>query len=543
MIELLIGLQSLASAQDDGSDPPVVEVAQCVVSVRVGADGVPIEAGVLSCEGEIADVEQTVVDHALDMRFDPASEERMLELDLEVALSDGPDRSAPPEVVPPQPLELPEPEIHELGPGLTAWHVRVPSVRKVAVHLVFGGGLVELVGSPTQGGRAMGWMVDVATEDRSAADLSRFKDMNEIELWSRIGLHDGAVSLVVPKSNLALGLDLQREVLRQPGFPNKDLKRYLEDQRLYYTVEAPSSQGRVASQTLAYAWFPADHPYGTRPDLAELKQIKSGPLENLYHLWTTSVPIRVVVVGDIDFSEVEGPLTRMLQGLGADVPAARGVPVTPSGPRVLAVHMPGQSQVAVRLRTEAPPEIHEDHVAMIATNWILGGHFLSRLNQVLREEKGYTYGSGSRYRSGLTWGTTTVSVDVDAENLAETLTVINEQIDALAADGVTADEIEAARRGLVQEWNTTMQTADSAASMYLTALEEGRTMAELHAQRVALGELVPADAARVASTWMASTEARTWVFVGDRAKMEPELAEAGLTAEWLDPHGAVLGDL
>lgn len=514
---------------------------ECMVTLRVSPEGIPSAVAVEGCDEPHAAAAEEA---ALRWRFQPFElGEGEDEAVFQTPMFDlGPLRTVPPAVVPPTPLELPEPEIYTLSPGVEVWHVRVPSVRKVAVHVVLREGLVELVGTPNQTARAAGWMVDAAAGPHSASELSLLKDLHEVDLWSRIGMHDGSVSLVAPREELELGLELQRLVLREPTFPKKDLKRYLRDQQLFYTVSAPASQARVASYAMAHAWFPADHPYGARPDLAELKRIRPGTLSNLYDAWLSSVPITAVVVGDLSFEEIEAPLAEMLQGLGVDRPPAAALAVPDPRPRVLAVDMPGQSQVAVRLRTPAPPEAHEDSVGMQAIQWILGGHFLSRMNRVLREERGYTYGSGASYRSGPTWGSLTFSVDVGSENLADTVTVIQEQIDAVLEQGVEAEELEAARRSFVQEWNTTRQTAGQAARLYLTALEEGVSIETMRSRRESLASLTAEDAIRVGQAWMGPDAPRIWVFVGDRAKMEPQLAELGLEAEWIDPDRAVLGN-
>lgn len=454
----------------------------------------------------------------------------------------GPDRSRAPEVLPPEVLSLPEPTVHPLGPGVVAWHVRVPQVRKVVVQVIPDRGLVELLGRPTQEGRATGWMADVAAGPYGAAALSELRDLNEIELSSSIGLHDGKIALSVPKDQLPLGLELQSLVLRQPTWPKKDLARYLRDQQLWYTVEGPTSQAALANSALAFAWFPADHPYGARPDLTELKGVKPKGLDALYDRWLRESPITAVVVGDVAWEEVEAPLKAALTGLGREgTPAAMLEVALPAGRKVVGVDLKGQAQVAVRLRMPAPPRGHEDRVPMIAANWVLGGHFLSRLNKILREEKGYTYGSGSAYNNGDTWGAVTVQVDVKAENLADTLAVIDAELARLCADGVTVEELDMARRSLVADWNNAFQTADSAVQPYLWALEEQRTIGEMRALRTALADLTPERVAAAATTWLGPDQPRVTVLVGDREALSPVVEGLGQPTTWVDPASAILG--
>ncbi|MBX2797090.1 MAG: insulinase family protein [Myxococcales bacterium] len=564
MTAVLLALGSLAVASDlevvssvdpvwpDDADPALGRVL-CNVEAVVRPDGVVEQVMPGPCDGVeepalLRSFGQAMVDAYRTWTFSPfeASDDGTEliygEMGVEFVPEGMPRRSVPPEVPAPDPLQLPEPVVHELGPGQTVWHVRVPGVRKVVVNVLFRGGMVELHGSPTELGRAMGWVLDSAGGEYSAAELSVAKDLSETELWSSIGVHDGSVELVVPKTELTRGLQLMGAVLRDPSFPRKDLKRYLQDRREFYEVTGPASQEEVADSAVAYGWFASDHPYGARPAPSTLSAIRRSSLGETYEVWRSTVPLTVLVVGDVSMAELERPLGDLLSGFGTAGTVPKGLPVTAPQRRVLAVNMPGQEQVAIRLRTPAPSEGHEDRVAMRAGQWVLGGHFLSRLNRVLREERGFTYGSRARYNKGRTWGSFTVSVSVAAENVSETVDVIRNEITALAMEGATPEELQAAQRSLVQEWNTTLQTAETAADRYVEALRAEESMSDVRERQTALGILSSREVADVASEWLVPEEGRVWVFVGDRARMEAELAEAGLRPEWLSPKQTVLGN-
>ncbi|MEQ1503717.1 MAG: insulinase family protein [Myxococcota bacterium] len=450
----------------------------------------------------------------------------------DVAAPLGPDRTGPPTVAAPEVLTLPEPEVHPISPGVTALYVRAPGARKVAVQVVVRRGLVELEQNPTQLGRAIGAMADAAAGDLTGAELSSQRDLIEAELWSSIRLHEGEVSLLIPADDLGKGLDLQRLIVEAPSFPKKDLKRYVTDQRLFYTVNGPASQANVAASALAFAWFPPDHPYGVRPNLAELDQVKTKALVSRWRGWLTSSPITVLVVGDIDWSTIEPQVRALTAGLGAEAPVGRALPVTaPSATKVVGVDMPGQAQVAVRIRFAAPPRDDADNAAMTATNFLLGGHFLSRLNRNLREDKGFTYGAGSSYNYGETWGSVTVQVDVKREDVAATVTEIRKELGRLCTEPVPPEELDAMRRSLDADWNNTFTTADVAAGLYRRALAADWTIAHVKERLVAIDGVTPAGEDRPG----------VWVFVGDRKAVEPALGTVGLEAGWTDPAAAILG--
>jgi zinc protease len=461
-----------------------------------------------------------------------------------VAAPAGPDRSGPPSVLPPTLMDLPEPEVHALAPGVEAWYVRAPGVRKVAVHVVLRQGHVELSGVPTQLSRAVGGLADAAAGELTSAELSTERDLNEIELWSTAGLHEVEVGLLVPAEKLARGLQLEALVLREPVFPRREARRWVLDQELYYTVSGPASQQSVAGAALAFAWFPPDHPYGARPDLTELADVKPRHLRDTWTEWLRAAPMTVVVVGDVEWSAVEGPVKGLVDALGRDTTHGVSLEVPPPArSRIVAVDMPGQEQVAIQARLEAPTTESPELPSMIATNFVLGGTFLSRLNRNLREEKGFTYGAGSRYRVDRRWGNLSIAVDVKPENVAETVREIEAELARLVAEPVTAEELDGARRSLAADWNRTFETADRAMGLYRRALSQDRTVAELRAPYAALQDLTPADLQRVSATWFAAERPRVWVVVGPRKTLEPQLAQLGIPVQWTEPDRAILGML
>ncbi|MCB9687823.1 MAG: insulinase family protein [Alphaproteobacteria bacterium] len=456
----------------------------------------------------------------------------------------GPDRSHPPEVAPPPVLELPEPEVHALHPGVQAWYVRVPGVRKVSVEVVFDRGMVELSHKPDMVGRATGWLADAAGGDMDGAAFSAAEDLREIDVWSDLGQHDGTVGMTAPREELTEGLRLMSLVLREPGFPKQEVKRWVLDQRQFYLIDAPSSQGILANSGLGYGWFEPGHPYGARPQLAELDGVKDKALDAMWGRLLHEAPATVIVVGDVAWGDVEPALISMTEGIGTEGPATNELLFDPpTETRVLAVDLPGQAQSAVRARIAAPTRGDEDSPAMVVANWVYGGHFQSRLNSNLREEKGWTYGSRSSYSAQETFGHVTISVDVQGPNTGATIGEIEKELARMVAEPVTEEELEAAHRSLVADWNRFLETADSAAGLYSFALDHHETAASLRERQervyAATGEQVQAVSAR----WLAADRPRLWVVVGDRKTIEPQLTEMGLPVHWVAPADMALGKL
>jgi predicted Zn-dependent peptidase len=453
----------------------------------------------------------------------------------------GPVRVSPPAVRPSAWLEQAEPVEYALSDGARALYVHVPGVRKVEVTLVLHQGTVELGGeSPLTKG--LGNYSDLATTTRSAQDLELLGDLNDILAYSYIGHHDGGFGLTVPLEELALGIEVLADVVHNPAYPKADIARELREQRMYLAAYGPASLRSASWAAVAKAWTPADHPYGARPDLDALKKIKSTDLLALHQRWLTTSAATVLVVGDVPWETVQPMVKTLVDGVGveAELPKHAGPPAH-EGTRVIGVDMPGQRQAGIRLRFAGPEHGHADRAAFYQANWVFGGHFLSRLNANLREDKGFTYGSRSSYVDLQALGQVSVSVDVKVENTGAAITEIEAEIGRLVSDGVTAVELDMARQDAVSSWNGTRETAGSADRFYSQLLSDRESVADARAAGAAL-EAVDSEGAQGAmNRWMGPDAARLWVVAGDRKQLEAQLDALGWTVEWITPEQAILG--
>jgi len=451
-----------------------------------------------------------------------------------------PDRTAPPEVLPAEWLDLDSPVEHDLGPGRTALYVRIPGVRKVHVRVAIHRGGYELDGGLTPRVDGMGGLQDVATAQHDAASLEILQDVQDMRVSSWMAHHAGGVDLAVPREQLALGLETLREVLWEPAYPRKDLKRHLRNLRVFYEVSGPASLRMVSGSALFHGWVPADHPYGLRPEVDA--KLSSEDLVALQRAWRTSGPVTALVVGDVSWEDVEPLLREALDGLGAPVDRAEDLAFSPpTEGRVVAIDMPGQMQSALRARYAAPVARDPDRVAFETMNWAFGGHFLSRLNANLREDKGFTYGARSSYSPDQKDGSFSISVDVKSENTAAAILEIEHELNRLRASGITAAELDMARQAAVSDWNGTRETAGSASWRYERMLLDRETLEEVQGRGRSIDALTPEDAQRVAETWLGEDAPCLWVVAGDREAIGPQLESLGWTVEWITPQQAILG--
>ena len=289
-----------------------------------------------------------------------------------------------------------------------------------------------------------------------------------------VGYSSTQLYLDVPVAHLAEALPLLAEVVRTPELTDADVER----ERGLHLAQI--------EQQLANGSYRADHALRTALFDARFRtaRMKSGEPATLQSVTGSDVrafharhygpgSATLVLAGDLP-----GDLRPLVEAaFGSWVGASAAVShETPTGRgRVLRlVDRPGAVQADIRLgrvtidRTD--PRWADFQLAVHA----LGGAFLSRLNAVLREEKGYTYGVHAVNVPLRNGGYTSVQGSFRNEVVADAVGLFGPLLD-VAATPLTADEIDSARAYLVGVQPLQYATASGVCNGVLTLLGAGLT--------------------------------------------------------------------
>ena len=193
------------------------------------------------------------------------------------------------------------------------------------------------------------------------------------------------------------------------------------------------------------------------------------------------------------------------------------------------VDKPGAVQSVISVGRRWVDRSDARYFATLLGNRILGGDFLSRLNQNLRERNGFTYGAGSRFqfrRNGSVWGVSTqVRGDATAPALKETLG----ELDGLAAGKpFTEEEIASAVGSEAKSFPETFESPGSIASILDEMAEFDLPLDYIDTFLEKL-QSTGADSIRKALAEVVDPKDRVTLIVGDRATVEPKLKELGYT--------------
>lgn len=468
------------------------------------------------------------------------AQEAPSEASEEVVESAGPDRSGAPAVADPVALDLADLEVHELASGLEVHHIRIPRMRKVSVDLTWWKGSLELGKENRNAADLLNEMWGLSSEKYDPQALSQLEDKHDMVVVGSLSKSSASVTLNVPLDDLDIGLDLMADVALHPTFPKRDVKVDQDETLRWYHSEGPNSPGAVAWAALDAAWFPADHPYGWRPDPVGYASVKAKSLPALHEQIVGFGPATIVVVGDLDYSAIAPKLEARFGHLVGDGERAEPLEVkAPTQDRVIAIDIPSSEQALIRMRMAAPHRSHEDLLPLRASSWALGGHFLARFNKNLREDKGWTYGVRAGASASRTYGTFGVSVDVPADKLSAAVTELEHELTRVVDEGIETDELDAWWRGAMKGFNDTRGTLDSAEAFYQNLHYYEERVADRVEQLDGIRAVTIDEAKAAAGRWLSDDQPRVWIVAGPRDALEKGFDDLDWKVEWVTPTDAI----
>ncbi|MFD6325222.1 M16 family metallopeptidase [Streptomyces sp. NPDC058442] len=447
-----------------------------------------------------------------------------------------------------KPWAFPAPERTTLGNGLTVLRCHRPGQQIVAVEVLLDAPLEAepdgLDGVGTIMARAFSEGTDKHSAEEFAAELERCGAT--LDAYAD---HPGVrLSLEVPASRLAKGLGLLADALRAPAFADSEVERLVRN-RLDEIPHELANPSRRAAKELSKELFPATSRMsrprqGTEETVAG---IDSSAVRAFHEKHVRPATATAVVVGDltgVDLDELLGDTLGSWTGSAAE---ARPVPpiVADDTGRVVIVDRPGAVQTQLLIGRVGADRHDRVWPAQVLGTYCLGGTLTSRLDRVLREEKGYTYGvrsfgqvlrSAPPSSSGGATGAAMLAISgsVDTPNTGPALEDLWTVLRTLAAEGLTDAERDVAVQNLVGVAPLKYETASAVAGTLADQVEQHLAddyQAELY-RRLATTGTVEATAAVVNAF---PVDRLVTVLVGDAAQIKAPVEALGIGAVTVVP--------
>jgi predicted Zn-dependent peptidase len=427
-------------------------------------------------------------------------------------------------------LTFPAVETATLSNGIEVRLARRTSVPKVSLALTFEAGSAA---DPVGRYGVHETMIDMLSEGtttRSAEEIAIEQESLGASLSVSAGAEVTTASLTALSPNLTPSLALLADVVRNPAFAGDAMER-VRSQRLAAVAEELSTPGSLANRAFAATVFGDDHPYAhasSAGDAATIASLTVADLAADHASWIRPETASITAVGDVTMAELVAALEATFgdwRGPGTPVPTRNVTQPAPApAPRVVMVDRPNSPSSFLIIGRVLPlsgptPGLE----ALDLANEVIGDGFLSRLNNDLRETRGWTYG----IRSGISQAegprTLSVQTQVQADRTADSIRVILDQMSAFPGTRpVDAVEYQRVTDGNVRNMPNRFETNGQVLGALLSNQRNGRDDRYQASLPEVYRAITQADINAAASAYL-QPEDLTVVIVGDRAAIQDQL--------------------
>jgi zinc protease len=432
-----------------------------------------------------------------------------------------------PAVAAPGRWSFPEPVLSTLGNGIELVCFDLPGQHVVSAHLVLdtplNGEDRDLEGVTTIAARTF----DEGTQAHPGEEFAELLETEGAGFGIEVSLSGFQAVLDVPASHLERAFELFSEAITAPQITDADVARHVQI-RLAQIEQAYANSAQLASMVFRESVFdPASRASRMSGGEADSVARVDGAAARRFHAEQVGpAGASLVLAGDFGGVDPHALAERWFGGWSNDAQVRTAHEQTAPGPRRhVVLHRPGAVQADVRFGGYSIDRTDPRWPAASVATYAMGGAFLSRLNAVLREDKGYTYGvrmSLTPLRAGGSFaigGSFRTDVVADAVRLAGELADVTDR--PFTAEEVT-DAVTYTTGISPLRYATADGVADQAAVNRLVGLGDDyvtRNLAELR-------EVTP-EAATQAYTSLVDVDALTLVVVGDADVIADPLRELG----------------
>ncbi len=336
-------------------------------------------------------------------------------------------------------------------------------------------------------------LLNKGTDARTALDIADAADHIGANLSAGAGDDWTNVILGVVTSQLDAGLELLGDIVVNPSFPDEEIDLYRQQAVTNLQVQL-GSPGFLANREFQQAVY-GRHPYGLLPTPESIERIRRSDLIAFHLRHYKPTNSLVVVAGDVTTDDIEA---RLNQALADWEPGPSRPPTYFDIPareekEIILVHRPESVQSTIVVGQSAMKGDHEDWMPLNLGSRVLGGSSTGRLFQVLREDRGWTYGSYASAVRKRDLGYFLANAEVRSEVTDSALAELLNQVELIRSEPVPDDELTDVQDYLIGSFPRTIETPQAIANQVATYRLRGRSTEELEAYRDRVAEVAPED--------------------------------------------------
>ena len=312
-------------------------------------------------------------------------------------------------------------------------------------------------------------MLTNGTKNRPAVEISTATEslgasINATAQWDKAYI--GATSLakyIVPV------LDIMEDCFLNAAFSDDEIERQRNIHLAAIREEQSEPQflAKYAFNTGMYRNHPFGHPVaGTIKSISSLKRKE---ILQWYRDRIISGPLSVFISGNIENCGIDDKMNHILKNISSKRNIDEMIPTSHAGKTSSYImNKAGAVQTTLRVGMKTIDVGDKNFIPLQMANVVLGGYFQSRLNQVLRQEKGYTYGVYSSIITRRAGSELSIGCDINEGATNESVRIIFDELDRMKTEIIPSDEFNKAKQYFLGSFARRLETPQQVITLLQT---------------------------------------------------------------------------
>ena len=354
-----------------------------------------------------------------------------------------------PPVFPLEKVVIPEATSFRLNNGAPVFLIEAGTEEIIRLEFTFKAGQVKeylpMLASTTN------MMLSEGSQNYTSEELNRILDYYGAFLNMSAEKDRAGIVVFLLNKHIEKVLELSREILFRPVFPEAELNSLMKKRLSWYLVNREKVQN-LAMDKFFESVFGKQHPYGHQLIEQDFNNLNPALLTDFHTKNYTPENMAVIVSGKIPEKTIE-LLNQYFGDISSKKINSEESKDILKGENRKKIHIDksGTVQSAIRIGSATINKRHPDYPGLKILDLLLGGYFGSRLMKNIREEKGYTYGISSSVSSLNLTGYKVISTEVSRKNCRNALDEIYKEIQLLQREPVKKSELDVVRNYMAGE--------------------------------------------------------------------------------------------
>jgi zinc protease len=480
----------------------------------------------LIVEGSVkAGIVEEDITKAAEVKVDEIAEEPIVKTTTKL------DRSVIPPLAPDPEVNVPKPWLGSLANGLKIWGITRSELPLIQYSIVINGG--HMVDKVEKAGVAnlVAIMMNEGTKNKTPEQLEDAIGLLGASIRISSGNEDISINVNTLARNFEKTIALVEEILLEPRWDEEQFA--LAKSRIINTIKRNSaSPDYLSTYTLNKLMFGdnilAVNASGTE---ASVGAITMDDLKEYYNTYFSPTIARFLIVGDVDQQRVVAALSELDQkwpSKEVSIPEIK-VPAPPEKSQIYFVDVPGAKQSVISIGCPSIPRTNTDFFPATVANYKLGARAASISGlwmQIIREQKGFTYGAYSSFSGFKNYGYFSASSRVRTNATLESVNIFKTEMEKYRTE-MPQEYISFTKSGLMKSNARRFETLGNLIDM-LNTMTAYNLPADYIKQEEAYVQGLTADKQLEIVKKYIDPERMYYVVVGDAATQLKDLEKVGL---------------